>query len=223
MSSLSHYVRDYRRMVRKMMQTRPPDEAASAAVGGWFDTIGPLQRDLLRGVGLHDDDYVIDVGCGSGRTAVALRDIPTLRYLGIDVVPELIAYARKIVDRPDWNFAVVDGLTIPERDAQADMVLMFSVLTHLSPSEGRRYVADAVRVLKPGGRLVASFLDPAIEHDRQAAGSWYLQTKLRLRGQGVRNQLLRPDEIAGWARELSVAAVFHGREQIGQRYVVLTK
>jgi ubiquinone/menaquinone biosynthesis C-methylase UbiE len=172
---------------------------------------------------LRDGDYLIDVGCGAGRTAFALRDLASLRYLGLDVVPELITYARRTVARPDWRFAVVEGLTVPERDSRADVVAMFSVLTHLTPSEGRRYVRDAARVLKPGGRLVASFLDPSIEAHRQAAGSWFAQLKGRVRGSGVRNQLLRPDKIGAWAQDLGFAAAFHGPERIGQSYAVLTK
>src|SRR5262245_13957988 len=125
-----HYVRDYRRMARKLRGSKPLDKAVSQAIGGTVATIGPLQRDIMRHAGLRDADYVIDVGCGAGRTALALREIAALRYLGTDVVPELIDYARDTVGRPDWTFVVVESLTIPERDEQADMVIMFSVLTH---------------------------------------------------------------------------------------------
>ena len=217
-----HYVRDYRRMVSKLWRSRPLDEAANQAIGGNL-TIGPLQRDIMRDARLQQDDYVIDVGCGSGRTALALRDMANLRYLGTDVVPELIDYARCVVDRQDWKFVVVESLSIPERDEQADIVIMFSVLTHLEPRECLLYLADAVRVLKPDGRVIASFLDPAIGAHRQAAGSWFAQVKGRLRGVAVKSQLLEPEQIAGWARSLNLTARFQGPEQIGQSYVVLTK
>ena len=57
-------------------------------------------------------------------------------YHGIDVVPELLAYAEEKAARPDWKFSLVEGLSIPEPDARADMIVMFSVLTHLSAAEG---------------------------------------------------------------------------------------
>jgi hypothetical protein len=84
-------------------------------------------------------------------------------------------------------------------------------------------LTDAVRVLKPGGRVIASFLDPAINAHQQAASSWFTQLKGRLRGVAVKSQLLEPEQIAGWARSLNLTARFHGPQQIGQSYVVLTK
>jgi len=205
------------------MRTSTADDVARQAVGGDFEEMGQLQYAVLRKIGLRDDDYVIDVGCGSGRTACALRDIGTLRYLGIDVVPELIAYARQTIARPDWTFAVVEGLTIPERDAQADLVVMFSVLTHLTRREGWKYLSDAVRVLKPGGRIIASFLDTELQHHKGAAGHWFTQMRERLLGRSVRNQLLRKDDMRSWANKLNVRIELSGPEGIGQSYAVITK
>jgi len=149
-----HFVRDYRRMVRGFIAQYGRAEAMERAVGGGGDAVGSLHVALLRDAGLRDTDYLIDVGCGTGRTALALRDVATLRYLGTDVVPELLAHARERVARPDWRFALVDRLVIPEADAKADMVVMFSVLTHLSAREGRKYLGEAVRVTRPGGRII---------------------------------------------------------------------
>ena len=138
-----------------------------------------------------DSDEVIARG-QQGRTAYALRGVSMLRYFGIDVVPELIAYAEQKVARPDWRFAVVEGLSVPEKDAQADFVVMFSVLTHLTAREGRRYVADALRVLKPGGRLLGSFLDETVEVHRDVAGGWLEQTRNRLHAEAVLSVMLVP-------------------------------
>src|SRR4051794_38683790 len=103
------------------------------------------------------------------------------------------------------------------------MVIMFSLLTHLAPRECLNYLIDAVRVLKPGGRVIASFLDPANGAHREAASSWFAQFKGRLGGVAVKSQLLEPAQIANWARSLKLTANFHGPEKIGQSYVVLTK
>jgi ubiquinone/menaquinone biosynthesis C-methylase UbiE len=142
-----HFVRDYRRMVRTFVARYGRAEAMDRAVGG--DAVGHMHVAILREAGLRDNDYLIDVGCGIGRTAMALREVATQRYLGTDVVPELLDHARERVGRPDWRFALVDHLVIPEADAAADMVTMFSVLTHLSARRGRRYLAEAVRVIRP--------------------------------------------------------------------------
>lgn len=64
-----------------------------------------------------------------------LKPFPKIKFLGIDVVPEMIAFAREKCGRSDWRFVVVQGLTIPEDDGVADYVPFFSVITHLSAEE----------------------------------------------------------------------------------------
>jgi SAM-dependent methyltransferase len=139
------------------------DDAARMAVGGDFDATGLVMRQLLIHQGLQKDDYLIDVGCGSGRLAKPLAEYLDGKYLGIDVVPELLSYARNLVQRPDWRFELAEGLTIPEHDQTADMVCFFSVFTHLLHEESYAYLREAKRVLKPGGKIVLSFLDFRID------------------------------------------------------------
>jgi ubiquinone/menaquinone biosynthesis C-methylase UbiE len=87
------------------------------------------------------------------------------RYLGLDIVPELIEYARDITVREDWKFEVIEGLSIPEKDNVADVVCFFSVLTHLLHEESFVYIREAKRVLKPGGAIVFTFLEYSIHTD----------------------------------------------------------
>jgi SAM-dependent methyltransferase len=142
------------------LRTRlPQDEAMEEAVGGDFAAQGAIQVALLRHYGLAPDDYLIDVGCGSGRLAKPISPYLKGRYLGFDLVPDLVAHARRIAARPDWRFEVIEHIDIPEGDGVADMVCFFSVLTHLLHEQGYWYLEHAKRVLKPGGRVVFSFLE----------------------------------------------------------------
>jgi ubiquinone/menaquinone biosynthesis C-methylase UbiE len=216
------HVREYRRLVRTLARRYDSTEAMERAVGGDYVRVGALQADLLRSHGLADDDYLVDVGCGSGRTAFALRSMARLRYHGTDVVPELLAYAQQKVARPDWRFTLVEGLSIPDVDGHADMIAMFSVLTHLTAAQSFRYVTDAVRVLKPAGRLVASFLDEAFEPHRKAAGTRLEQFVNRLRGDVI-NVTMPRAQIERWARDLGLRVEIFNHERIGQSYFVLTK
>jgi SAM-dependent methyltransferase len=115
--------------------------------------------ETLKHIGLKEDSYVIDVGCGAGRLAKPLSQYLTGRYLGIDIVSELVNHARQIVGRPDWRFEIAKGLSIPDEDGEADMVCFFSVFTHLLHEQTYIYLQEAKRVLKPGGKIVFSFLD----------------------------------------------------------------
>lgn len=150
------YVSHVQRLQKRLSQ----DEAMELAVGGGdFAGIGEIMSGLVRHYGLPADGYLIDVGCGSGRLAKPISTYLKGRYLGFDLVPELIAHARRITARPDWRFEVIDHISIPETDGEADMVCFFSVLTHLLHEQGYWYLEEAKRVLRPGGRIIFSFLE----------------------------------------------------------------
>jgi SAM-dependent methyltransferase len=154
-----HLKAAYERHVSRLRSEHPEEEAMSLAVGGGFELFGNIELALLQHFGLRPDGYLIDVGCGSGRLAKPLTSYLSGHYSGFDVVADLVEYARKISGRSDWRFGVVDHIEIPERDGCADMVCFFSVLTHLMHEQAYWYLEEAIRVLKPGGKIVFSFLD----------------------------------------------------------------
>jgi SAM-dependent methyltransferase len=145
--------------VRNLRETMSLEAAMEEAVGGDFARCGPIQAGLLKHYGLAPEGYLIDVGCGSGRLAKPMSAYLTGRYLGFDLVPDLVAHARRLVPRPDWRFEVIDHIGIPEEDGVADMVCFYSVLTHLLHEQGYWYLEEARRVLRPGGRVLFSFLE----------------------------------------------------------------
>jgi len=199
----------YRQHVRTLRETSGDEDAAMrAAIGGEFDAMGVLERELLIAQGLRPDSDVVDVGCGSGRLALPLSEYLTGSYLGTDVVPDLLDYARKIVDRPDWRFEPAVELSIPAADASADVVCFFSVFTHLLHEESYRYLEEARRVLRPGGKVVFSFLEFAMDNH------WLVfESNLAAIGTDTHlNQFMSRDGIEAWARHLGlvVAAVYDG-------------
>lgn len=153
------FLKSYPNHLAQLRASLPNDAALEAAVGGEFITIGKLERALLRSLGLADDAFVVDVGCGSGRLALQLAANPELRYLGTDVVPDLLEHARQLTQRPDWNLVMTDRISIPCESSCADFVCFFSVFTHLTHEDSFRYLREAQRVLKPSGRIVFSFLE----------------------------------------------------------------
>jgi len=149
----------YRRLVGRNRQNMSHEEAMAQSIGGQFEAFGIIQVEMLRYYGLREDQTLIDVGCGSGRTAYPLSRSHSGGYLGTDLVSDLLDHARKLCARPDWRFEIVDRMYIPAEDESADMVCMFSVLTHLLHEQSYLYLEEAKRVLKPGGRIVFSFLE----------------------------------------------------------------
>lgn len=153
-----HFVEDYEKLVAEFVATLPLDEAMARAVGGDYVRMGQLQYAVLRHLGLRDSQSLIDFGCGSGRLAAALGSHMQIDYLGIDIVQALLDYAATKAP-PSYRFILNRALHIPAPDASADMLCAFSVFTHLLHTETHLYLEDIRRVLRPGGRLVFSFLE----------------------------------------------------------------
>lgn len=198
-----NFLKSYPEHVAQLRKSMPESVALEKAVGGDFATVGKLEMSLLFSLGLPADGVLVDVGCGSGRLAVQLRDLSGLHYLGTDIVPELLQQARKLCQRPDWRFVLTNGTEIPCEAGSADMVCFFSVFTHLTHEDTFRYLASASRVLKPGGKIVFSFLEFRIDsHWEVFDGS------VRNGNPGAHlDQFIDRDGIVAWARHLGLDMV----------------
>jgi SAM-dependent methyltransferase len=153
-----HFVKDYKKLVRRLMLTHPLDEAMSLAVGGNYVEFGNIEKDVLLYAGLKNGMSIIDFGCGSGRLASSLGNDYNLNYTGVDIIDELLQYAAK---KSPANFKFIKNLKleIPAESESADMICAFSLFTHLLHEESYIYMEDMHRVLRKDGILVFSFLE----------------------------------------------------------------
>ncbi|WP_460845666.1 class I SAM-dependent methyltransferase [Nocardioides ultimimeridianus] len=98
---------------------------------------------------------VLEIGCGSGAMAAeVLRARPGItRYVATDVDPAMVRLAgRELAGDDRAETQVVDASGLPFADGSFDTVTSWLMLHHTITWE--RVLADAARVLKPGGRLV---------------------------------------------------------------------
>lgn len=194
------YRKTYTAHVARCREQFAEQTAFEAAVGGEFRAVGQLERALLDSLGLSDGDLVVDIGCGSGRLAVQLGDLRRLRYIGTDVVHALLVQAITLARREDWRFVRTAGASIPCGDGAADFVCFFSVFTHLTHEDSFRYLREARRALRPGGRIVFSFLEFRIGPHWTVFENTVAQT-----GTGAHlNQFMDRDAIHAWARHLGL-------------------
>ncbi|HEY9153811.1 MAG TPA: class I SAM-dependent methyltransferase, partial [Opitutaceae bacterium] len=176
------------------------NDAYEAAVGGDFLAVGKLELAVLKKFGLTSTSSVVDAGCGSGRLAVQLAPFPQISYLGTDVVPALLDYARKIVDRPDWRFETTDGIAIPTADNSADFITFFSVFTHITHEDCYRYLEESKRVIKPGGKIIVSFLEFRIRSHWEI----FRQSLLHRQEGDPMNIFMDRDGLNAWANDLEL-------------------
>jgi SAM-dependent methyltransferase len=120
------------------------------------EAVDALLRDSTRlGFPLARHD-ALDFGCGAGRLTQALsRHFE--RCLGLDISMQMIREARVVTSHiGNCRFAVHDTADLSFLDTSSfDLVLSFIVLQHIPSADAKaRYVAEFVRVLRPGG-LVA--------------------------------------------------------------------
>lgn len=151
-----HYVNDYMRLVADLKRRHRLDDAMNMAVGNG-EGVGLIERQIVEYFGLRPRMALLDLGCGSGRLSAALSETD-IDYTGVDIVPDLLEYARS-KSNSSFKFLLHRELSLPVEDRSLDMVCAFSVFTHLQHDESFLYLQDARRALKPGGVFVFSFLE----------------------------------------------------------------
>jgi SAM-dependent methyltransferase len=95
---------------------------------------------------------VLDDGCGVGYGSAVLA-CHGLRVVGIDVDAKAIAACRQNA-LPSITFQQEDSANLSFSDGHFDGVVSFEVIEHVT--DYRRYVAEAHRVLRPGGVFIIS-------------------------------------------------------------------
>lgn len=102
---------------------------------------------------------ILDVGGAAGAYAFWLAERGYDVHL-LDATPRLVEVARRRNEQVTSRLAscrVADARSLPNEDASADVVLMLGPLYHLQERKDRvSAIAEAVRVLLPGGVFIAA-------------------------------------------------------------------
>ena len=156
---------DARRLTRVLDARRAGSQAFFASAAGEWGRL----RDELFGastpakalLGLLDPDWVVaDLGCGAGHVSSLVAPF-VRRVIGVDASAAMLAAAGKLVPgHVDLRQGTLEAL--PIGDGEADVALLVLVLHHVP--DPARALAEAARILRPGGRLVVVDMQP---HDRE--------------------------------------------------------
>jgi ubiquinone/menaquinone biosynthesis C-methylase UbiE len=133
------------------------DDATVAALAERFEirAADPRQhalwRDFLARAPHVPGARVLEVGCGTGIITTKIAHLPGVaEAVGVDPSPGFVDRARR--RESSCLFEVADGRALPFEDATFDGVVLATTLCHVPEPE--RALAEARRVLRPGGYLL---------------------------------------------------------------------
>lgn len=122
--------------------------------------------DLELGAGMR----ALDLGCGPGALSLALaeRAAPGASITGLDLSEDQVACAREQADGHactlEFHTGSMDELPYP--DSHFDLVMTSMALHETPPPVRRAAIAQAARVLRPGGRFLL------VDWSRPRLGLW---------------------------------------------------
>lgn len=123
-----------------------------------FSRYRGLQARCIEALGLAGIHSLLCVGLGTGNELIAaLRKAPAIGLTGIDLSPSALASCRRKLRAAGAaaELRLMDAAALAFPDESFDSVLCMHVLDFLE--EPAPAVREMVRVLKPGGTLVATF------------------------------------------------------------------
>jgi SAM-dependent methyltransferase len=126
---------------------------------------------------ISPDFHILEVGCGVGRDAMLLTDRLSEKdgkYIGVDIIQPSIEWCQENITpkHPNFTFKYLDiesqihnphgkrkttDMELPAKSGWADLIILQSVFTHMFYDDIVHYMQEFRRILKPGGRVVASF------------------------------------------------------------------
>ncbi len=110
--------------------------------------------DILKAtVGIGPNDVILEIGCGIGRVGKPLSQ-ECLHWFGADISGAMLGHAaERLKGRPNTTLVELATVGLQEFPMDSlDLVYCTIVFMHLFEWDRYRYVQEAFRVLRPGGR-----------------------------------------------------------------------
>ena len=133
---------------------------------------------------LHKDGYVLDIGCGAGRTTFGLYKMGYTNIIGVDLTPRMIENAKIIFNKLNIpiNFEIGDACNLSFENNTFDGCLFsFNGIMQIPEKENRIVAMSEInRVLKKNCRFV--FTTPDREKDNKRSTFWMEEKRRWLEG-----------------------------------------
>jgi SAM-dependent methyltransferase len=102
---------------------------------------------------------VFDIGSGYGGRSARFRELGAEKVVGLEIFPRMVEEARAFAEHKgltNMEFHVGEGEHLPFAEGSFDIITSYDVFEHVHDLD--RVFDECMRVLKPGGRLLAIFL-----------------------------------------------------------------
>jgi SAM-dependent methyltransferase len=159
---------------------------------GWFNED---KGELLTGFTVGPADTVVDVGCGTGMSS-EFSSACGAEVHAVDIDPEALETVRQRMrdkkPRRPFHTVLSDANPLPLPDGIATRVLAQEVLEHVD--DPRQFMAELVRVGRPGALYLLSVPDPASESIQKGLAPdlyWRKPNHVRIFGRDEFDRLVR--------------------------------
>ena len=127
----------------------------------WLMPESKFKGRLVNQARIQPGQRVLDVGCGTATLTLLVKQThPGAEVFGLDGDAKILGIARRKAAKANVEIGLQEGLAfrLPYADGSFDRVLSSMMLHHLTEENKRLTLAEASRVLRPGGGLhVADF------------------------------------------------------------------
>lgn len=142
----------------------------------YYFNLGREQAEkVIQYLNIKPEYKILDLGCGGGRIAIHFLNYLSEqgKYIGIDINKDFIGYCSNNITvlKDNFQFKFIDvyngaygregklkadEVIFPIESESMDVVILWSVFTHMNLADISSYLKEIYRVLKKGGRVIAS-------------------------------------------------------------------
>ncbi|MDJ0852196.1 MAG: class I SAM-dependent methyltransferase [Myxococcota bacterium] len=200
-------------MLQRVLEPEVMDSVEESEAYAAMDHSGPNQAFVERLLSLGASGRMLDLGTGPGDIPVLVCEwLPAAHVVAVDLAESMLSLARERVRARGLESRIelqlADAKRLPWRDGAFDAVFSNTILHHIP--DPAPFLAEAARVLRPGGALlVRDLLRPASVDaldelvERHAADDTPVQRALF---RASLHAALTPDELRSLAARLGLDA-----------------
>jgi hypothetical protein len=149
----------------------------------WYDVQSATQFNLLTTLGLRENHYLLDIGCGSLRSGrLFISYLSPGHYFGLELQDWLVQegidneIGRSTIELKKPTFSHDKDFTLSVFNQQFDFMLAHSIFSHTPEYELRRCMQEAAKVMKPTSIFAATYWPgPVSSTDK----SWMVRAEFR--------------------------------------------